>query len=135
MSKEPTMIEAKTVLSLIRAFADGKEDRFKDIAIDLANKLDQSGDSELAQYILAQFGMIPTFTTGEIPTEDTMIDEKVSDIVHAAGTQTKSADRLVHICWLIQGLDIHHRSGGKMGHSLEKTQRYVISNILRLNQQ
>lgn len=134
MSKEPTMIEAKTVLSLIRAFADGKEDRFKDIAIDLANKLDQSGDSELSQYILAQFGMIPTFTTGEIPTEDTMIDEKVSDIVHAAGTQTKSADRLVHICWLIQGLDIHHRSDGKMGHSLEKTQRYVISNILRLNQ-
>lgn len=132
MSKEPLMIEAKTVLSLIRAFADGKEDRFKDIAINLAYKLDQDGESELAQYILAQFGMIPTFTTGEIETEDTKIDSRISDVLHAAHTQTKSGDWLVHICWLIQGLDMHHRSDGKFGHSLEKTQQYVISNILRM---
>lgn len=132
MSKEPTMIEAKTVLSMIRAIADGKEDRFKDIAVDLAYKLEKDGDSELAQYILAQFGMIPTFTTGEIETEDSKISERISDVLHAAHTQTKSGDALVHICWLIQGLDIHHRSDGKMGHSLEKTQQYVISNILRM---
>lgn len=130
--KEPAMVEAKTVLSLIRAFADGKEDRFKDIAVDWAYKLEQNGQSELAQYILAQFGMIPTFSTGEIETEDSKIDDRILEVLHTAKTQTKSGDRLVHICWLIQGLDIHQRSGGKMGHSLEKTQQYVISNILRM---
>lgn len=133
MSKEPTMVEAKTVLSLIRAFADGKQDRFKDIAVDWAYKLDQSGDSELSQYILAQFGMIPTFTTGEIETEDSKIDDRIAEVLHTAKTQTKSGDRLVHICWLIQGLDLFQRSDGKMGHSLEKTQQYVISNILRMD--
>lgn len=132
-SEQPTMIEAKTVLSLIRAIADDKQDRFKDIAVDLAYKLERDGESELAQYILAQFGMIPTFSTGEIETEDAKIDERIHDVLHAAKTQSKSTDRLVHICWLIDGIGLYQKSDGKFGHSIDKTKQYVISNILRMN--
>ena len=44
-----------------------------------------------------------------------------------AETQTKSDDPLVHILWLVDGLDLHHRSKGKMGHNLGDTKRYVLA--------
>ena len=67
----------------------------------------------------------------------TLIDEgvpkfDVDEILKEASSKTKSDNDLVHIAWLIQGLDIWHKSGGKVGHSLEKCQRYVLNRITNL---
>lgn len=42
-----------------------------------------------------------------------------------------SPDPLVQIAWLIHGLDLHHRTGGLHGYTLEKTVEYVTSSILK----
>lgn len=64
---------------------------------------------------------------------DDQIEKRAREIAEEARAVVVSDDPLVHIAWLIHGLDIWHRTGGKLGHSLDKTVFYVTSNILRGN--
>lgn len=59
------------------------------------------------------------------------IESRIRQAVGTANSATSSADPLVQVCWLISGLDLYHRSGGTVGHSLEEAQRYVVARILR----
>lgn len=59
------------------------------------------------------------------------IEERVAEIVAESQTAGSSANPLVQIAWLIHGLDLWHRTGGRMGHTLTETVEYVTSFILR----
>ncbi len=63
------------------------------------------------------------------------LDELIERRVNEAATKTKSPDSVVQIAWLAQGIDIWHKSNGKMGNSPEDAQRYIISSVTRLLQQ
>lgn len=52
-------VPIKDVLKLIRSHADGNENDFTEAALEIAKELK---NDELAGYIYAQFGMIPTFS-------------------------------------------------------------------------
>ena len=68
-------------------------------------------------------------TTSEpISNIDDLIDRRVLE----AKNSTKSDDEVVHIAWLARGIDLWHKSGGKMGHPPEKAERYIISSVTRL---
>lgn len=53
-----------TILELIRAHADGSEPAFRTAAYAIAREFDETGDTELAQYIMAQLGGTDVF---EVP--------------------------------------------------------------------
>jgi hypothetical protein len=57
----PTAVTVKPVLGLIAAYTDRDHERFKGYAIDIARELELNNKDELAQYIYAQFGLVPTF--------------------------------------------------------------------------
>ena len=56
-----------------------------------------------------------------------LIEERVK-----IASETKSGDRVVHIAWLADGIDLWNRSNGKFGHSPEDARRYIISSVTRL---
>jgi hypothetical protein len=72
------------------------------------------------------------YLIGYIEQPDSEIEARIAEVLETAKTTHKSDDPLVHICWLIQGIDIHQKTDGKRGHSIQDAQRYVISNILRM---
>lgn len=47
-------------------------------------------------------------------------------------TKTSSNNPLVHIIWLMDGVDLWHRSEGKFGHTIEDARRYMASQLVRL---
>lgn len=59
MSKQQT-VPIKFVLSLIADQANGRDAEFQQKAVEFAHSIDKD-DSELCQYILAQYRLIPTF--------------------------------------------------------------------------
>ena len=59
MSEQKT-VPMKLVLALIADQAAGRHDEFQKKAVQLAYDLDKT-DTELAQYILAQYRLIPTW--------------------------------------------------------------------------
>ena len=60
------------------------------------------------------------------------IAAKVAEIARTAMEEASSGDPLVQLVWIIQGLDLWHRSHGNMGHSFDDTVRYTLSRVLRL---
>jgi hypothetical protein len=61
---EIKVVPIKFVLALIADQAAGRDDEFKEKAVQFAYELDKT-DSELAQYILAQYQLIPTWVPQE----------------------------------------------------------------------
>lgn len=65
-----------------------------------------------------------------------MSDEELETLIQKridiADAKTESSDNVVHLAWLVQGLDLWHRSNGKMGHSPAEAQRFIISQATRL---
>ena len=68
----------------------------------------------------------------QIEIEDAKNDSRISDVLHATSTQTKCGGWHAHNFQFGTRLEMHQRSDGKFGHSLEKTQQNVITNILRI---
>lgn len=60
MSDKPQLISTKETLKLIALQAAGKNDEFQKLAVEIAYRIDKE-NTELAQYILAQYKLIPTF--------------------------------------------------------------------------
>ena len=60
-----------------------------------------------------------------------LIMQLIEERIKVASTQTKSNDDVVQIAWLADGIDLWHRSNGKMGHSPADARRYIISSISR----
>lgn len=60
------------------------------------------------------------------------LDEIIEKRIRIASEQTKSEDEVVHIAWLAKGIDLWHKSNGKVGHSPEEAERYIISSVSRL---
>lgn len=50
----------------------------------------------------------------------------------AERTKTSSPNPLVHIIWLMDGVDLWHRTDGKFGHAIEDARRYMASQLVRL---
>lgn len=63
---------------------------------------------------------------------DEQLEELIERRIKMASTETKSTDEVVQIAWLADGIDLWHRSSGKMGHSPANARRYIISSITRL---
>lgn len=62
--KEPVMVPVSTVLSMFRAHLDKNDKEFEVQALVLAQYLYRiAKNEELAMYILAQYGLTPTWTT------------------------------------------------------------------------
>lgn len=61
MSGEPTKVTVKPVLKMIQAQAAGDAEAAKAAALEIAKELDENNQDELAQYIYAQYRLIPTF--------------------------------------------------------------------------
>lgn len=60
-TKIPSAISTRLVLKLINAHIDGDNQKFKEVALDVAEELRLNGKHELCEYILAQYGLIRTF--------------------------------------------------------------------------
>ena len=60
MEKEVT-VPIKDVLKIIQYHASGEHDKVEQCAIGLAIKLEEAGETEISQYILAQYHLIPTW--------------------------------------------------------------------------
>lgn len=58
----PVTVPVKQVLRLIQLHAEGKHDAVQAVAVEIAEQLDKDNESELAQYILAQYNLIPTWS-------------------------------------------------------------------------
>ena len=58
-------------------------------------------------------------------------DERIN-LAIAESKKTKSADPLAHLAWLVEGLELWHRSNGKHGHSPDDCKRFVISSAAHL---
>ena len=56
-----TKVNVKPVLELIKYHASGDEAATRNAAIKIAEELDKAGEHELAQFILAQYDLIPTW--------------------------------------------------------------------------
>lgn len=54
------LITTKETLQLIAYQANNQPDEFKNLAVEIAYRIDKE-NTELAQYILAQYRLIPTF--------------------------------------------------------------------------
>lgn len=54
-------VKLKPVLRLINAYADKDDEAFKNACREIARELDAKNEEELAQYVLAQIGDVPTF--------------------------------------------------------------------------
>lgn len=59
--KEEITVPIKDVLRFIQFHAEGDHESVKNLAVDLAVQLEKDGHSELSQYILAQYQLIPTW--------------------------------------------------------------------------
>ena len=61
--KENKMVEikVKNVLKLITAHFDNDKEAFIDSCRKIAKELDDKGEEELSQFVLAQIGDVPTF--------------------------------------------------------------------------
>ena len=68
----------------------------------------------------------------DIPTPEDELIKKEIDGAFAEISKSASSNELTHIGWLVQGLDVWHRSNGTRGHSSADAARYVISNVVRL---
>ena len=64
-----------------------------------------------------------------LPAEE--IEQAIQTAIDEAKNTTKSDNPVTHILWLVQGLDLWHRTNGKMGHSLDEVVRYVASSVIR----
>ncbi len=60
----PTAVTVKPVLALIAAHCDGDKNRVKEKALEIAEELELNNKQELADYIYAQYHLIPTFSPG-----------------------------------------------------------------------
>jgi len=60
------------------------------------------------------------------------IEKLIQERFEIAVNKTTSKDSVVHIAWLAKGIDIWHKSGGKMGHTPEDAMQYIISSVTRL---
>lgn len=56
-----TKVDVKSVLELVKYHAAGDYAAARNAAVEIAKQLDESGEHELAQYILAQYELIPTW--------------------------------------------------------------------------
>lgn len=54
-------VDIKPVLELIKCHAGGDYAAARNAAVKIAEELDKAGESELSQYILAQYELIPTW--------------------------------------------------------------------------
>jgi len=60
----------------------------------------------------------------------TGIKSRVEKVIEDTRSSSASTDPLVHIAWLVNGLDLYHRSGGTAGYTLDEAQRFVVSTVL-----
>jgi hypothetical protein len=56
-----TAVSTKLVLKLIQAHLEPDNQKFKEVALEVAEELRLNGKHELYQYILAQYGLVRTF--------------------------------------------------------------------------
>lgn len=68
---------------------------------------------------------------GGLPPQPQDADRRVNEVLELSKSKTSDSGPIVHILWLVEGLDLYHRTGGKMGHSLDDCKRYIASQIIR----
>jgi hypothetical protein len=93
-----------------------------------------NGEPHAAHHSVNRFGVgvtCPGMTTPQTDREQ-VIKERVEDALAVAEETTSSDDALVQLAWLIDGLDVRHRSGGTVGNTLDETKLAVLSRHARL---
>ena len=60
------------------------------------------------------------------------IQAEIDEALNEAENATKSDNDFTHLAWLIDGIEIHRKSDGKMGHSVQDAKRYVVSSAVRI---
>lgn len=63
-------MKKKNILNLIRYWAEKNDEGFREEAYEIARNFDNSGDSQLAEYIIAQLAGGNTFTTQSAPLKE-----------------------------------------------------------------